>query len=311
MSVSVLLTNLVGLFLMIGVGFVAVRVGVLPASATTPLTALLMKITLPATIFVSMLRPFEAEFLGDALLMFGLGFLFHISYVILSQSLSRLFRVPKGRRGMWALCCSFCNNGFMGYPVAYALFGEEGMALAVMLGVPFNLLLYSLGAKLAASDGEAEKEAATVSWGKVLFSAVNLAIVLGLTFYCLQVSVPEVVLTPVQYLSDITTPLSMLVTGMNLAEGKLSDALLDRDVRSICLVRLLLFPILTWAVVELLPIANPMAVGVVIIIMAMPCAAATVVIGEEYGGCVELGARAVFVSSLLCIVTIPLISLLV
>ena len=131
------------------------------------------------------------------LLMFGLGFLFHISYVILSQPLSRLFRVPKGRRGMGALCCSFCNNGFMGYPVAYALFGEEGMALAVMLGVPFNLLLYSLGAKLAASDGEAEKEAATVSWGKVLFSAVNLAIVLGLTFYCLQVSVPEAVLTPV------------------------------------------------------------------------------------------------------------------
>ena len=310
MSISVLLTNLVGLFLMIGVGFFAVRAGILSSGATVPLTALLMKITLPATIFSSMLRPFEASFLGDALLMFVLGLVFHLSYVVLSQPLLRLFRVPRGRRGMWTLCSSFCNNGFMGFPVAYALFGEEGLALAVMLGVPFNLLLYSLGAKLAADDGQKEEETGSVSWKKVLFSAVNGSILLGLVFYCLQIPVPDVLLTPIQYLSDVTTPLSMLVTGMNLAEGKLTDALLDRDVRSICLMRLLLFPIVTWGVVELLPIGNPLAVGVVVVIMAMPCAAATVVVGEEYDGCVELGARAVFVSSLLCIVTLPLISLL-
>ena len=123
MSVTVLLSSLVGLFLLIGVGFLAVRTKVLSASASAPLTALLMKITLPATIVLSMLRPFDPSFLRDALVLFAIGFCFHLSYIGISWLLARLFRVPQGRRGMWNTCCAFCNNGFMGYPVAYAIFG--------------------------------------------------------------------------------------------------------------------------------------------------------------------------------------------
>ena len=310
MSISVLFSNLVGLFLLIGVGFGVVRGGLVPAESTGAMTALLMKVTLPATIFYSMLRPFDPDFLWDALLMVVLGLVLHGSYIGLSWLLARVFRVPDGRRGMWMLCCSFCNNGFMGYPVAYSLFGEEGLALAVMLGVPFNLMVYTLGAKLAASDRREGEEAGRVPWGKVIFSSINLAILLGFTFYCLQVPVPQALLEPIGHLSNVTTPLSMVVTGMNLAKGRLADALGDRDAATASLTRLLLLPVLTWAFVEALPISNPLDVGVAVIIMAMPSPAVSVVLGEEYGGCVVLGARTVFVSSLFCIITIPLVFLL-
>lgn len=309
MSVSVLLTNLVGLFLLIGVGFVAARAHWIPESASEPLTALLMKITLPMTIFSSMIRPFDPGFLKSALTIFLLGLVFHTAYVILSWPLTRLFQVPLGRRGMWMECSSFCNNGFMGFPVAYALFGDEGLSLAVALSIAFSMLVYTVGAKLIASDHQGE-DGTPVSWRKVFLSPIDLAMGLGLVFYCTQIPMPQAIMTPIEYLADVTTPLSMILTGMTLAHGKLFDALRDRDAVSASFVRLLLFPVLTWAAVLLLPVSDPLVIGVLLIIMAMPSPSLSVVMAEEYGGCVELGARAVFDSSLLCIITIPLVSLL-
>ena len=89
--------------------------------------------------------------------------------------------------------------------MAYAIFGEEGLALAVMLGVPFNLLLYTLGAKLISIDGSGEG-GSRISWKKVIFSGINLAIVVSLILYCFQVPVPEVIKTPLQHLANVTTP---------------------------------------------------------------------------------------------------------
>ena len=63
MDLAVLFSNLVGLFLLIGVGFFVVRSGLLPAEASKPMSTLLMKVTVPATIIHSMLRPFDPGFL--------------------------------------------------------------------------------------------------------------------------------------------------------------------------------------------------------------------------------------------------------
>ena len=306
---SLLFSNLVGLFILIGVGFFAVRARIVPESAVGPLTSLLMKITLPATIFSSFIRPFDAQFLHDSLVIIALGFLFFSLYAILSRPLSGLLRVREEGRGMWQLCATFCNNGFMGFPVAYALFGDEGLALAVMLGIPFNLLLYSLGVRMVLSDRQAAGEERVPLW-RTLLTAVNGATVLGLVFYCLQLPVPGPVLTPIQHLANITTPLSMMVTGMKLAGGRAADVIRDRDAITASLVRLLAFPLLAWAVLGLLLIGNPLVPGVTLLIVAMPSPAAATILGEQYQGCTQLAARTVFLSSLFCLATLPLVALL-
>ena len=308
-DLSVLFSNLVGLFLLIGVGFMAVRLRVLPAEASKPMSALLMKITLPATIFASMIRPYDPSFLSLGIAALVLSALFFPLYAALSLPLSRLFRVPQGRRGMWCCCTTFCNNGFMGFPVAYALFGDDGLILAVIMGIPFNLLIYTLGAKMVCMDA-APGDDRSLSLRSALLSPIYGAILLSLIFYFAQITVPGPILTPIQHLSNVTTPLSMFVTGMNLAQGKVSDTVRDRDAISASLVRLLLFPVMTWALMLPFTSLDPLVVGVTLVIMAMPAPAASTIMGEQYGGCVQLGARVVFLSSLLCILTLPLVALL-
>ena len=307
MSVSVLLTNLVGLFLMIGVGFVAVRLRILPAQASKPLSALLMSITLPATIFSSMIRPFDPALLNLFIQAFLLSAVFFFLYMGLSLPISRLLRVPDGRRGMWCCCVSFCNNGFMGFPVALALFGEEGLALAVMFGVPFNLLVYTLGVRMVCAD--CGTDAQPVNLVRTLLSNINIALILSLIFYVGQIPLPEALMTPVTHLSNVTTPLSMFVTGMALASGKGAELFRDKDAYTATGMRLMVVPLLTWAVMCLLPLSNPLIASIVLITVAMPAPSVTTILAETYNGNRGLAAKIVFLTSLFCMITLPLVAM--
>ena len=310
MDLAVLFSNLVGLFLLIGVGFFVVRSGLLPAEASKPMSTLLMKVTVPATIIHSMIRPFDPGFLRLGGCIFLIGAEIYPRIAGLSLALSRLYQVPEGRRGMWCCCTTFCNNGFMGFPVALALFGEEGLTLTVILGIPFNLLLYSVGARMVCMDLPQSRSGHPLSWGRAVFSVINLSMAIGLLLYFTQLPLPQALSAPLGYLSDATTPLSMIITGMNLSQGKAADILRDRDVFTASGTRLLLFPLAAWALIRLIPGVDPLIAGAALINLAMPAPAAAALLGEQYGGCTQLAARTVFLSSLLCIVTIPLVSLL-
>lgn len=310
MDLSVLLSNLIGLFLLIGVGFFAVRAGILPAEASKPMTALLMKITVPATIVSSMLRPLDMGFLKMGASMLLVGMVILPLFSVVSLGLSRLFRVADGRRGMWCFCATFCNSGFMGFPVALALFGEEGLALTVILSIPFNLMMYSIGAKMVCMDLPRDGSAQAISWGKVIFSVINLSLVVGLFFYFTQIQLPQAVRGPLDYLAGVTTPLSMMITGMNLSQGKAGDIFRDRDILTAAGTRLLILPVLAWALMRLVPGLSSLVLGAALLNFSMPSPAAAALLGEQYGGDTQTAVRAVFVSSLLCIVTIPLVSLL-
>lgn len=309
-DLSVLFSNLVGLFLLIGVGFFAVRARLLPAESSKPMSTLLMKVTVPATIVHSMLRPFDPGFLRLGISIFLVGAVAFPLFSLLSLGLSRLLRVPQDRRGMWCCCATFCNNGFMGFPVALALFGEEGLTLTVILSIPFNLLMYSVGAKMVCMDLPRDGSARPISWSRAVFSVINLSMAVGLLLYFTQLPLPQAILGPLGYLSDATTPLSMIITGMNLSQGRIGDVLRDRNAFTAAGARLLLFPVAAWALMELVPGLDGLVVGAALINLSMPAPAAASLLGEEYGGHTQMAARTVFLSSLLCIATIPLISLL-
>ncbi|MCI9243171.1 MAG: AEC family transporter [Lawsonibacter sp.] len=310
MDIAVLFSNLVGLFLLIGVGFFAVRMNVLPIQAAKPMSALLMKITVPATVVSSMLRPFDPAFLRLGLSILAVGTVLFALFAALSLGLAPLCRVPRGRRGMWCCCATFCNNSFMGFPVALAVLGEEGLALTVILAIPFNLMAYSIGARMVCMDADGAGAAPAASWKRALFSTINLATLVGTVLYITQLPVPEAVQTPLRHLSNVTTPLSMIITGMNLSQGSLADVVRDRDAFTASAMRLLLFPLIAWGVMRCIPGLDGLVMGAALLNMSMPAPAAATLMGEEYGGNVQIGSRIIFLSSLLCVATIPLISLL-
>lgn len=305
-------SNLVGLFMLIAVGYAAVKLHILPEESSSLFSRLLMKITLPCTIFSSLLREYDSSFLMDIFICMTLGFIIFPMNAILARPLSKLAKVNPAHKGAWQFSATYCNNGFMGFPITLALFGQDGLALACVFGIPFNVLIYTWGAKVMC--GDAKNQGAKFDLKSVLLTGVNVSTALGLIFYFGRISVPEMILSPIVYLSNITTPLSMMITGMNLARTSMAETFRDRDAITCSVARLAVLPLANFAVLtlanRLIHFQNPLMVGVLFIIASMPTAAATTTLAEMYGVDREFAARSVFISSLFCIVTIPLMSML-
>ncbi|MBQ7535823.1 MAG: AEC family transporter [Stomatobaculum sp.] len=305
----VVFSNLAGLFLLIAAGAAAVRFRLVQPEASVHFSALLIKITLPCTIFVSLVtREYDPSFLRDSMIMLTVSMLSFPLSQLLWGNAAKLLKIPSGKRGIWTFASTYSNNGFMGFPVTLALFGPAGLALAVIFGIGFNVYVYSIGAMAIASDAGVTADRPSLK--KILCTGVNASILLSLLFYFGRMPLPQIALMPLTYLSNITTPLSMFITGMALGNSKGRELLSDKDAWSCTAVRLLASPLLMLFLLRLIPFPNPLIVPVVVVTMAMPTPGVTAVLAQTYSGNLDMAAKVSFLSNLLALVTIPLICLL-
>ena len=328
----VVFSNLLGLFLLIGAGFLAARLRILPKEASPYFSTLLIKITLPCTIFISLAtKEYDPAFIKDSLLTLAIGLVAFPAMQLLGGAGARLLRVPEGKRGIWAFGCAYPNTGFMGFPVCLALFGAEGLALAVIYNIAFNVYVYSIGAMAIAGDAPAAAgtdasaaagpgvpgssagqggKAGRPSLRKLFLTGINLSVLLSLVFYFGRIPVPGPAAIPLTHLSNITTPLSMLITGMAIGQSRGAELFSDRDAWSASAARLLLCPLLIFAVLSHLPLQNRMIVSVVSVIMGMPVPGVTTVLAETYHGNLSMAAKLSLLTNLLSMATIPFICML-
>lgn len=313
-DIAVVFTSLMGLFLIMGVGALAVKLKIIPAGITQNLSSILLKITLPCTVFYSLVsKEYDPSFLKDSLITMGLGTVILFSAAILSLLLAKhVLHVRKGGQGVWAMACTFCNNGFIGYPVVLSLFGTDGLALAVMYGLVVNVLTYSLGIWMVCLDAKQAGDGKKPKTGlrTMLFNNINIGLLIGVIFYFGRIPVPEIVRVPVEHFSNMTTPLSMFTTGAIMASSTIGTMLKDSDVYKAGAVRLVLYPVMILFCLKALPLSNKLIYYVIAVTMMMPSPAIATILSDMYHGNRDLAARIVLFSSLCCMVTIPLLTML-
>ncbi|MCJ7834145.1 AEC family transporter [Cuneatibacter sp. NSJ-177] len=308
MDYSVVVVNIVEIFAMIGVGFAAGKFGVVSEKLSSELSSLLISVTLPASIFASMLREFDLALLENSILILCLGFGFLFLSIGLAYLLAKLFRVPKQKKGVWLFAATFTNASFMGFPVAQAVWGNDGLFLASILNLAFTILNFSIGVRMICLSSADERK---IPWKKMLFTPINVAILLGLVFFVGRIAMPEPVAAVVRSLGQMTTPLSMFVIGLNMAAGSFVSLFQDKDALSVSVVRLVVVPLLVFAGLKLLPWRdNQVVCGVTMLLFAMPAPSLCLIFAEQYHSNTPMAVKVIFSSTLLSVITIPLLLLL-
>ena len=151
---SSIFTQMVALFAAIGVGYICKKTGVMDADFDKKLSGLVLSATLPALILASVLN---VDSLPDPVLMaqiIGLSVLSYALFIPIAYLVTYVLRIPDGRRGVYRFMLIFGNTGFIGYPVLSAIFGPQTVVYAVVYNIVFNLLSFTFGAWLIASDNE-------------------------------------------------------------------------------------------------------------------------------------------------------------
>ena len=308
----VVMSNLISLFSVIAVGYIAARSGVVGENASAVFSSLLMKVTLPCTIFISLVqKDYDPAFIHDSLIIIAAGLVVFGGLMYLSRYVAILFRVPEGTRGVWAFAAAYTNSGFMGFPVALALLGPEGLALSVMLNIAFNVTIYTVGILEILRDNPGH-EGEKINVKQIIFSNINIATVLSLIFYFGRIPLPKSIATPVTYISNITTPLSMMIIGIVLAHSHGREVFTDKHAWSCTFMSLIVYPVALCLLLKVFPLSsNPLVDAVLILIVAMPAASVTAVLCETYHGNIQFAAKVLFIQNLLSILTIPLICMLI
>lgn len=305
MDVTIILNNIITLFLLIFVGFLAGKTGVVSKNATGYLSDILMKITLPATIFLSISGTFSQGILKDSLIIAILTFTIHSSCILISLAYTKFLKIPEKDRGIWVFVSTFSNNGFMGFPIVYAILGKEGLFLASISNMVFNILIFSIGIKIITIGYESGKN---ISFKKLFMNNNNIAIVLGIIFLITQTNIPQPIFNSLNHLGNVTTPLSMILVGLSISNSKIQEMFNDYKLYILSAVRLLIMPFLAIAVMKLIPFGSTNLVPkVMAIVLAMPAPSVTVIIAEQYNGNKELAAKVIFLTSVVSIVTIPIV----
>lgn len=288
-------------FLVVVVGYVANKRGIMDAALNRRLSTLVLTITTPSLILSAALDNTNLPAPGELLLLLAIAFFCYVIFIAAAFLLSWLLRVPRAQAGVFRFMVIFANVGFIGYPLTISLFGREALFYAVLFNLPFNLLSYSLGVALI-SGGRGRRLSL-----RTLFSPCVVAALLSVLFALTGLSAPTLLVDTLSLLGDITAPAALLIVGSSLAELPLRRVLGGPRIYAMAAVRLLLLPTLLFFLLRPV-VSDPTVLRIAVILAGMPVAANCTMLCLEYGGDQQLAAQGTFLTTLLSVVTIPLLA---
>ncbi|MBQ2601848.1 MAG: AEC family transporter [Oscillospiraceae bacterium] len=314
MEFSGILTALFKLFFLLIAGYVMNKLGLLDARVNKGMTSLVVNLTNPALILGS-LSSTGAVTRGDVLtlLLFGVGM-----YILLPAAaflITRLMRVKRDKRGIAELLLIFGNTGFMAIPILQALYGDVAVFYISILNVPFNFLIYSYGVWLLGRDRLAQLSDAAQEGlpaprlsPKSFLTPGIICSVVALIMYFARLQFPVILGETFSFVGGVTPPLSMLIIGSILAEYPLKNILSDVKIKLLLTAKLLFFPVAAFILAKLF-FTDSVIVGIVTLIFSMPCASLCTMLSKEYGVNTDVASSGVVFTTVLSLVTIPLVYL--
>jgi predicted permease len=205
-----------------------------------------------------------------------------------------ILKLTKSKRIGLYLPMSIGNSGYLGYPVALFAFGIAGLSRAVVYDMTNSLILYSLGIYIIHHKNEI----------KEMFKIPLLyAVVIGLFFGILKIPVPSLIFKPIEMIGMSTIPLALLVLGYKLTAIKIDSA---RIAFFASLFRIIGGFLVAFLIIKVFSISG-LVKNIVLIQAAMPSAVMTMILCQKYRRDASLVASIVLITTLLGIVTIPLI----
>ena len=308
-TLLIMLKNVIIFVLLAVPGYLLVKGKLLGRKESGTLSKLLTNVGMPFLILSSTLKlEFSGEFTKSIIIAGVIGIVFTVLMFLASAVVVR-WESDEKRRGMMRFCMTFANNGFIGIPLARAVFGEASpvMAYLIILNIITNVLMFTLGVYLISGD----KNAITVK--KAVLNPVLIAFLVGvvLNLAGMPTLVPELQ-TYATYFSNIVTPISMVVLGMKLAGVEMRRLFDTWRMYYVSAFRLVVFPAIIVAVLMLLRAVPALSVNPDMIIgffvaIAMPTAGLASAFSDQHHGDTECAVVFTLGTTILSVATIPVL----
>lgn len=304
----ILLQQMLALFVLMLLGYFLGKREVLDKATTKKISWIVINVANVSLILQAGLDNKNAIAPGKLLLVGGIAVGMYLVLMLFSILLPVLLRVEQKNYGIYRTMLIFSNIGFMGIPLIRAIAGSEAVLYAALFQFPFNILLYTYGIA-AIRQTEAGNPAVNrtgFQWKSMLNVGV-LSCVLALVCFFGKVDLPDFVDTVLLNLSNLTAPLSMLVIGQSFTEFKLKDLFTDSRLLIFAAIKMLIIPIAGMFLLQQFT-GDDKILTVCLVMLGTPVASMTAMLAQQYDSNYELASKGVALTTILSVVTIPLVS---
>lgn len=309
---DIFLRSISGILVILGmilVGFVIGEKGWFDDKSRGLLAKLVTQVALPCYMLYTITQRFTAADLLKMLPALRFPALSMVILLGIATGVARIFAVRQDRRGLFISMFFNSNTIFVGLPINQALFGDASIPYVLIYYMCNTTFFWTLGTYLIQRDGEGEAQFDLKTSLKKVFSPPLMGFLLGIVLVMLQIKLPAFLASDLQYLGNLTTPLSMIFIGLSVSHVGVKQLVLGKDQLLILLGRFLVAPLLMATIVYWTPLPSLMK-QVFIIQSAMPVMTNAPVVARLYGADSDYAAVMVTETTLATMVVIPILMLL-
>ena len=309
---DIFLKSISGILVILGmilVGFVIGEKGWFDDKSRGLIAKLVTQIALPCYMLYTITQRFTAAALLKMLPALRFPALSMVVLLGIATAVARIFAVRQDRSGLFISMFFNSNTIFVGLPINQALFGDASIPYVLIYYMCNTTFFWTLGTYLIQRDGEGEAQFDFKTSVKKVFSPPLMGFLLGLVMVMLQMKLPAFLDSDLQYLGNLTTPLSMIFIGLSVSHVGVKQLILGKDQLLILLGRFVVAPLLMATIVYWAPLPSLMK-QVFIIQSAMPVMTNAPVVARLYGADSDYAAVMVTETTLATMVVIPILMVL-
>ena len=292
---TVLIRQVIIMFILMAIGYVAFKKELISDQGTKDIGKILLNIVLPVVVISNFWIEKTPEKVNDLIYSVIICILCMVTAIIVSVILFH----KNDRIGEFA--AAFSNAGFIGIPLVTATFGSNSVFYISMLIVLISLLQWTYGVYTITDDKS------VINIKKVITNPVLISVLIGIVLFTLEIPMPKMVSSIFTSISGLNTPLAMFSCGVYLAKSNLLSMLKKKNVYMVSAVRLLLIPFITMLLLKVLPFGNEEMKLAILCAAACPVGSNVSIFAQQYDRDYTKAVEYVCVSTILCLITLPLI----
>ncbi|WP_352399695.1 AEC family transporter [Anaerotignum sp.] len=304
MAIPVILQLLTMVILMV-IGVILQKKKFLSAANAKGLSIVLTRVAVPCNMIILMQREYSEEIFKGFLQTCGVTFLMCCIGALMFFAIGKIKKMSLKELGLFAGGGVYSNVIFMGQPLIMAMYGSEGLIFCVAVMFTCNVFLFTVCSFLFGLGGDNKKSVGRMM-KEAFVNLICLSAIIGVFCFVYSIKLPAPIFDALQFSANTTVCLSMIYIGTLLAAANVREILKDKIVYVFSFFTLIIMPIITKLIGGMF--LDGMALNVLVVLMGTPAAAALPSFAELYGNDEKRASEYVFVSTILSVITLPLVA---
>ena len=311
MATTDIIIALAKIFIIMLPGYILKKMGIITKEHAEGMSSLITNVTFPCLVIVSMQMEFSATILSNCINAIIVFSCIIAVTMLMARLVSSRAKLPPTQSGIFTFMLMFGNTGFIGFPVLSGLFGQEAVLYGALCDAVYNVFMFTIG--IAIIKPAEEKRDARTMLKQAVKESLNpcfFGLVIGLVLFIGRITLPDIIAGPLEAIGNITSPLAMLVIGTHLASISFKELFSAKHAYVVCLLKLIITPLIGLVFVKLIVGTGSLLASAIVIESAMPVAMCSVIFSEQYKADVDFAVKGVMLTTVMCIVTIPIFAIL-